>query len=35
MHGLDELLVAAERQALRISQCGLEFAGQFVHSHDD
>jgi hypothetical protein len=35
MHGLDELLVAAERQALRIRQGRLEFAGQFVHSHDD
>ena len=33
VHGLYELLVAAERQTLSVREGGLEFAGQFVHSH--
>ena len=31
---LDELVVAADRQRLRVGQRLLELAGQFVHAHD-
>ena len=33
MQRLDELMVTAHRQTLRVGQGHLEFAGQFVHSH--
>ena len=35
MNRLDELLVASERKALSIRECGLKFSSQFVHSHFD
>jgi hypothetical protein len=33
MRRLDDLLVAANRNGLRIGKRRLKFAGQFVHSH--
>jgi len=33
VHRLDELVVAAERERLRVRQGHLELAGKFVHAH--
>ena len=33
MHRLDELVIAAHRQALSVAQSQLKLAGQFVHTH--
>src|SRR5205823_3995192 len=34
MRGLDELMIAAERERLRVGQRLLKAAGQFVHAHE-
>ena len=33
VYRFDELMIAPNRQRLRISQRHLEFAGEFIHSH--